>query len=143
MVMVRTERKILAAISPAQRDEVVNKILRNYQLKTVDDPNTTVQRDRINRIRIFEGPTDNRILVQEITVVIVPITFSIEPLLEMTGDNTTFAIHLVLDKIENFMRQLKALASNPSVEHIKRNRVDLLLRLYGLDGDSSGAGKRA
>ena len=134
---------VMAVLNPDQRHDLIEKVRRNYQLRAMNEDNdTTVVQDRINRVMIYEGTGDNKRLAQSITVVVTPVVFNIEPLLDMSGPNVKFSIHIVLDEIEKLKKRLQELQSNPSKEHVGRNRLELMLKAHSLDGLGSG-GKTA
>lgn len=126
---------VMAVLNPDQRHDLIEKVRRNYALKAMNENNqTSVVQDRLNRICIFEGQGEQKRLVMTVTCVVAPVVFNFEPLLDMTGPNTKFSLNIIMEELDRLKKKCLELINNPSTEHVKRNRIDYLLKAHGLDG---------
>ena len=108
---------VISVSTTAERDIIIRNIY--DQLINDVDPSCTVQKDRVNRIRIHynEGLADDspRSLVCTYIVVILPVIFSLAPLEGVTG-RVNFHLDTTIKKLTELLNELNSLQGERLIE---------------------------
>ncbi len=104
---------IISVNSIKERDKTVAKL---YNSLTKQAGSTfIIQKDRINRIKIFHNKKNTQLLVTTYLVIILPVLLDLSPIESITG-TTEFRLDETIIRLEKLARKLRMLQGKRTIK---------------------------
>ena len=97
---------IISVNSIKERDKIVKKLYTS--LSKSAGAKFTIQKDRINRIKIYHNKKNTQILVSTYIVIILPVLLDLSPIESITG-TAEFRLDETIVRLETLARKLRGL----------------------------------